>query len=183
MRTVSSARTQKRSPATGCPALSCPRHTAWCRPPAPRTLHLAPSHPRTLAPLAPSHPRALAPLAGLHFCMPGPVDSWVRLLYNLWSRPSMKAAMDASGSRSRPGPFFALNTTRWLGERSAGHSVEQGCSRRAAEPRRRCIDSIVSRHWWWPFANNTRRPKAAKAAAAAGKGAKGKWRSKGRRLR
>ena len=115
--------------------------------------------------------------------MPGPVDSWVRLLYNLWSRPSMKAAMDASGSRSRPGPFFALNTTRWLGERSAGHSVEQGCSRRAAEPRRRCIDSIVSRHWWWPFANNTRRPKAAKAAAAAGKGAKGKWRSKGRRLR
>ena len=132
-------------------------------------------HPRTLA--------SLASLAGLHFCMPGPVDSWVRLLHNLWSRPSMKAAMDASGSRSRPGPFFALNTTRWLGERSAGHSVEQGCSRRAAEPRRRCIDSIVSRHWWWPFANNTRRPKAAKAAAAAGKGAKGKWRSKGRRLR
>ena len=115
--------------------------------------------------------------------MPGPVDTWVRLLHNLWSRPSMRAALDASGSRSRPGPFFALNTTRWLGERSAGHSVEQGCSRRAAEPRRRCIDSIVSRHWWWPFANNTRRPKAAKAAAAAGKGAKGKWRSKGRRLR
>ena len=22
------------------------------------------------------------------------------------------------------------------------------------------VDAIVSRHWWWPFANNTRRPKA-----------------------
>ena len=119
----------------------------------------------------------------LHFCMPGPVDTWVRLLHNLWSRPSMRAALDASGGRGRPGPFFALNTTRWLGERSAGHSVEGGCNRRAAEPRKRCIDSIVSRHWWWPFANHTRRPKAAKAAGAAGKGAKGKKRSKGRRRR
>ena len=123
-----------------------------------------------------------SPLAGLHFCMPGPVDTWVRLLHNLWSRPSMRSAMDVSG-RHRPGAFFALNTTRWLGERSAGHSVEQGCRRNAVDPARRCIDSIVSRHWWWPFANNTRRPKAVKAAAAAGKGAKGRRRSKGPRRR
>ena len=166
-------------PAEPPPDLHPPTACTWLHPAARGTRHGADRlHP---APCT-LHPRPL-PLAGLHVCMPGPVDTWVRLLHNLWSRPSMRAAMDASGSRSRPGPFFALNTTRWLGERSAGHSVEQGCSRRAAEPRRRCIDSIVSRHWWWPFANNTRRPKAAKAASAAGKGAKGKRRSKGRRLR
>ena len=94
--------------------------------------------------------------------MPGPVDTWVRLLHNLWSRPFMRAVLD--GDSRQPRAFFALNTTRWLGERAAGHSIEQGCRRTG---RARCVDAIVSRHWWWPFANNTRRPKA-KAAGLLG---------------
>ena len=64
--------------------------------------------------------------------------------------------------------------TKWLGERGAANSVEK-CRPRVHSG---CLDSVVSRHWWWPFANNSKKPAPAPASAAAA--AKGRKRGRGR---
>jgi len=114
----------------------------------------------------------------LHYCMPGPIDTWTRLLHGHWLRLAVELGMPASAvdgvSRSgsgggwhemRPRAFFASNMTRWLGERNAANSIER-CGPRASLPGLACIDSIVSRHWWWPFFNNTKKPTPAVSIAA-----------------
>ena len=102
----------------------------------------------------------------LHFCLPGPVDTWSQLLFNLWSRPALQQRIANGGAEPGSGRWFAVNATKWVGERASAHHME-GCRRSGT-----CIDAVVSREWWWPFVNlSAHRPRTdgAPNAKAAGR--------------
>ena len=102
----------------------------------------------------------------LHFCLPGPVDTWSQLLFNLWSLPALQQRIANGGAEPGSGRWFAVNATKWVGERASAHHME-GCRRSGT-----CIDAVVSREWWWPFVNlSAHRPRTdgAPNAKAAGR--------------
>ena len=89
----------------------------------------------------------------LHSCMPGPVDTWSRLLYNLMR--SWRDAADAGAAAEPPAArggrgFFSMPRDTWLGSRGASTALEQCHGRRGPGA---CVEASVAKMWWWPFAN------------------------------
>ncbi|KAL1527322.1 hypothetical protein AB1Y20_015993 [Prymnesium parvum] len=81
----------------------------------------------------------------LHSCLPGPVDTWTRLLLNLITqrRAAMREGSALTGRR-----FFQASEEAWHTERHAS-SRPESCQPRGL----RCERGFVAKSWWWPFRN------------------------------
>ena len=113
-----------------------------------------------------ANPRGNSQLDCVHYCLPGVVDTWNVLLYNMLASPRLQRALGGGGSGSavpRAGAavtarassqrtagrrFFAANSSEWLREKGyaerferctfGGHGVQRCEARMQQQP-------------WWPF--------------------------------
>ena len=104
----------------------------------------------------------------LHSCLPGPVDTWNRMLVEMLiaRRASIEAGVphrrpgDARGLRgegraasdlARPNGrrFFEVAATAWTTDRNAGSQFESGSGCRGSG----CVHATSSHQPWWPFGN------------------------------
>lgn len=76
----------------------------------------------------------------LHSCMPGPVDTWVRLVYNLLLSQGGRWADAPSAGRR----FFAADRQAWLERRGTAERLERELPCAACEAKLRHLP-------WWPF--------------------------------
>ena len=89
----------------------------------------------------------------VHYCQPGPVDTWVQLWYNYVLATVQPAAQASSAPFNSPAAgqrFFSSNLESWL-------QVPGGRARTTEEcpgPRNRCFACIADK-WWWPYGNCT----------------------------
>ena len=98
----------------------------------------------------------------VHYCLPGVVDTWSSLLYNLLSSRRLRAAIDAAvdepaankqqtASRRRTSRFFAANVSEWLGKKGYAEALEQctsGASGTARASKGTCETRLQQRQWW-----------------------------------
>ena len=106
----------------------------------------------------------------LHSCLPGPVDTYSRLLVESLLHSSSREALgmprEASGipraagsafvgagsKRGKPSAaasrrFFSVSRDTWLHDRNGGAQFESGCRGTA------CVHAGVAHQPWWPFVN------------------------------
>ena len=94
----------------------------------------------------------------LHSCLPGPVDTWSRLLIEQLivrrenEQEPLTQQMNTAETPSDGRRFFAVEASAWLKQRNAGAQFES-CS----GSRSNCVRAEASRQPWWPFAECTRR--------------------------
>ena len=92
----------------------------------------------------------------MHYCLPGVVDTFSMLLYNLLQRRSSRSSSNGNGGGGlapQPPPlppkgrYFAPNVD-WLHERGASRRLES-CNRTC----HKAFTSIApySSYWWWPW--------------------------------
>eukprot|EP00966_Prymnesium_polylepis_P245164 5670860-Prymnesium_polylepis.1 len=93
----------------------------------------------------------------VHFCQPGPVDTWMQLVFNLWATSSAlqgrtASALPMEGNRAERverRAFFESSRDDWL---SARGSARARALEECAGPRRACYNCLADR-WWWPYGN------------------------------
>ncbi|KAL1519925.1 hypothetical protein AB1Y20_023413 [Prymnesium parvum] len=85
----------------------------------------------------------------VHFCQPGPVDTWVRLLFSYWAFTPAALAPAARRPRREAGAFFRLPRDEWLSARgSAQARALEDCVGRSKP----CFTCLADQQWW-PFGN------------------------------
>ena len=92
----------------------------------------------------------------VHFCQPGPVDTWVQLIYNFWATISLATPRRpqsdvVSRSRAEARSFFRSSRRTWL---SSDGSAQARALEACPGPRRPCFSCLADK-WWWPYGNCT----------------------------
>ena len=92
----------------------------------------------------------------VHFCQPGPVDTWVQLIYNFWKKTSLATRRRQRLEvirldKAEPGKFFQSGRRTWL---SAAGSAQARALEACPGPQRPCFACLADK-WWWPYGNCT----------------------------
>ena len=99
------------------------------------------------------NPKGNSQLDCVHYCLPGVVDTWNVLLYNLLSAPRLQRALAqtpaggrAAGQRGSGRRFFAANASEWLREKGYAERFEK-CTF-GGHGAQRCEARMQQLPWW-----------------------------------
>ena len=96
----------------------------------------------------------------VHYCLPGVVDTWVTLLYNLIASPRMQAALQSTTSSSSSSKkalsrnFLTPNASEWLKVKGYSEKLEactHGEKFRGGEKAKRSCETLLQLQPWWAF--------------------------------
>ena len=93
----------------------------------------------------------------VHYCLPGVVDTWATLTYNLLASGRLRAAMATNGEERRGAKasrFFAANASEWLRVKGYAERLEAcagGYSAASARPPKGGCETRLQQQPWWAF--------------------------------
>ena len=88
----------------------------------------------------------------VHYCLPGVVDTWSTLLYNLLVTSRLRAAMVMDERHAkRPRSFFAANASDWLHIKGYAERLEACTGSAGARAAKGACETRLQQQPWWAF--------------------------------